>query len=48
MLQNEIYDMDKVGQIMRIYYKYPELLIDVVKDKGKYEHLLHLDHEQNL
>ena len=35
MIDNDIRDIDKVGQIMRIYYKYPKLLLDTVMDKGK-------------
>jgi flagellar protein FlaI len=34
MLDNKITDVDKVGHVMRIYYKYPQLLIDTVSDKG--------------
>jgi archaeal flagellar protein FlaI len=34
MLDNKITDVDKVGHVMRIYYKYPQLLIDTVADKG--------------
>src|SRR5690606_36669744 len=30
MLDNKILDVDKVGQIMRIYYKYPKLLLDTI------------------
>ncbi|MFT4310523.1 MAG: type II/IV secretion system ATPase subunit [Candidatus Woesearchaeota archaeon] len=34
MLDNKIMDVDKVGQVMRIYYKYPKLLLDTIKDSG--------------
>lgn len=34
MLDNRITDVDKVGHVMRIYYKYPKLLIDTVADKS--------------
>ena len=34
MLDNKITDVDKVGHVMRIYYKYPQFLIDTVSDKG--------------
>jgi len=30
MLKNNIKDVNKVGQIMRIYYKYPQLLLDTI------------------
>ncbi|MGM5483348.1 MAG: type II/IV secretion system ATPase subunit [Nanobdellota archaeon] len=32
LLDNNIKDVNKVGQIMSIYYKYPELLMDTIKD----------------
>ena len=35
MIDNDIKDINKVGQIMRIYYKYPKLLMDTVVDSGK-------------
>ncbi|MFW5746190.1 MAG: type II/IV secretion system ATPase subunit [Nanoarchaeota archaeon] len=34
MVNNKITDVDKVGQIMRIYYKYPKLLLDTIADKS--------------
>jgi len=35
LLENNIKDINKVGQIMRIYYKYPKLLMDTIIDGGK-------------
>ena len=34
MSVNDIKDVNKVGQIMRIYYKYPKLLLDTIEDGG--------------
>lgn len=34
MSVNDIKDVNKVGQIMRIYYKYPKLLLDTIQDGG--------------
>lgn len=40
MLDNRITDVDKVGQVMRIYYKYPQLLLDTIEDNVASESLL--------
>ena len=37
--KSKIYDVDKIGHIMRIYYKYPQLLLDTVKDSGAFQDL---------
>lgn len=39
LVNSKIYDIDKLGHIMRIYYKYPELLFDTIKDKGGFTNL---------
>ncbi|MFT4312367.1 MAG: ATPase, T2SS/T4P/T4SS family [Candidatus Woesearchaeota archaeon] len=40
LLDNKIFDMDKIGHILRIYYKYPQLLLDTIQDEGSSESLL--------
>lgn len=39
MLDNNIKDVNKVGHIMRIYYKYPKLLVDTINDRGSLKNL---------
>lgn len=39
MLDNNIKDVNKVGHIMRIYYKYPKLLLDTINDRGSIKNL---------
>lgn len=39
MLDNNIKDVNRVGQIMRIYYKYPKMLLDTVTDRQSPENL---------
>lgn len=36
LLDNNIKDVNKVGHIMRIYYKYPKLLLDAINDGGDF------------
>ncbi|MFT4326405.1 MAG: ATPase, T2SS/T4P/T4SS family [Candidatus Woesearchaeota archaeon] len=36
MIDNNIKDVNKVGQIMRIYYKYPKQLMDNIRSGGKF------------
>ena len=43
MLDKNIYDIDKVGQIMRVYYKYPDILRDLVNEGGQFEQLSEVD-----
>jgi len=40
LLKNSIKDVDKIGSIMSIYYKFPDLLIDTVNDNGRVDNLL--------
>jgi archaeal flagellar protein FlaI len=35
MLDNNVTDVDKVGHIMRIYYKSPKILLDAIRDKAQ-------------
>jgi len=36
LVDNDIKDINKVGQIMRIYYKYPKLLLDTIHEGGDF------------
>lgn len=36
LLDNNIKDVNKVGHIMQIYYKYPKLLLDAINDGGDF------------
>ncbi len=40
MLKNKVFDVDKVGHIMRIYYKYPQLLLDTISDEASADNIL--------
>jgi flagellar protein FlaI len=38
--ENKLFDVDKVGHVMRIYYKYPKILYDIIDDNGKWHDLV--------
>ncbi|MFT4313331.1 MAG: type II/IV secretion system ATPase subunit [Candidatus Woesearchaeota archaeon] len=40
MLDNKMYDVNDVGHIMRIYYKYPQLLLDTISDNASAKTIL--------
>jgi len=40
MLKNNIKDVNPVGQIMRIYYKTPDIIINAAKKNAKPESIL--------
>jgi archaeal flagellar protein FlaI len=45
LLKNKIYDIDEVGEVLRIYYKHPKLLIDNITDDSSFESVVTQSHE---
>jgi archaeal flagellar protein FlaI len=44
LLQNRIYDIDDVGEVLRIYYKHPKILLDSIRDNGSLKTIVETSH----